>query len=156
MAKKIDKESSDGVFIFDTKLLGYRKEVTRTIAIPKEQSLYKLAEAIIAAYNFDFDHCFGFFDSKSDNPYSKSVRKYELFTDMVAEGMNIEPTGADSVKHTRLDQVWSRHGDSMLFLFDYGDVWRFLVTLTATGNGHTSSSLPSVLMSSGKAPKQYR
>lgn len=156
MVKNVDKKSSDGVFIFDTKLLEYRREVTRTIAIPKEQSLYELAEAIIAAYGFDFDHCFGFFDSKSDNPYSKSVRKYELFTDMIAEGMDIEPTGAGSVKHTRLDQVWSKRGDSMLFRFDYGDDWRFSVTLTAIGDAHTSSTLPSDLISSGKAPKQYK
>lgn len=155
MTEKIGKKSSDGVFIFDTKLLEYRREVTRTIAIPKERSLYELAEAIVSAYGFDFDHCFGFFDSELGNPYSKSVRKYELFTDMVAEGMDIEPTGAGSVKHTRLDQVWSKRGDSMLFLFDYGDDWHFSVTLTAIGDDHTSSTLPSVLISSGKAPKQY-
>jgi len=159
MVKKVDKKSSDGVFVFDTKLLEYRREVTRTIVISKERSLYELAEAIISAYGFDFGHGFGFFDSKSDNPYSKSVRKYELFTDMIAEGMDIEPTGAGSVKHTRLDQVWAKRGDSMLFCFDYGDDWRFSVTLAAIGEGHTFehfASLPSVLLSSGKAPKQYK
>jgi len=155
--REANKESGDGVFVFDTKVLGYKREVARTIAVPTSWNLYKLAEAIVTAYDFNFDHAFGFFDVTSSDDYTASIRKYELFTDIIEEGEDIEPTGAGSVKHTRLDQVWSKRGDSMLFLFDYGDDWHFSVTLTATGNGIASSAtpLPLILAATGKSPKQY-
>lgn len=153
MAAKQNKKNSDGVFIFETKLLEHKKEVSRTIAVPDTWNLYQLAEAIIAAYDFSLDHCFGFFDADAENPFA-AVRKYELFTDLIAEGEDLEPTGADSVKETRLNQVWAKRGDSMLFLFDYGDGWQFSVTLTATGNVPLTA-LPAILLSVGKAPKQY-
>jgi hypothetical protein len=55
----------------------------RTIALPQNASLYELAEAIIDAFNFDFDHAFGFYDNLK-NPYN-STTGYELFTD-IGEG----------------------------------------------------------------------
>lgn len=84
--------------MFDIRLLR-RKNISRTIAVPSSLSLYQLAEAIVGAYKFDFDHAFGFFSTVGDD-YLKSEKSYELFTDMVAEGEDIEPTGAGSVTHT--------------------------------------------------------
>ena len=128
-------------------------EISREIEILESASLYKLAEAIVDAYNFDFDHCFGFFSEVSESRYLDSERKYELFTDLEKEG--VEPTGAGSVKKTKIKEVWQKVGDKMMFLFDYGDDWQFVVELVGFGEKDAKREYPRVLKKIGKAPKQY-
>lgn len=129
------------------------KEISRDIEINESASLYKLAEAIVGAYDFDFDHCFGFFSKIVENRFFDSERKYELFTDLEDEG--IEPTGAGSVKKTKISEVWKNVGDTMLFLFDYGDNRLFVVELVGYGIAEQNLKYPRVIKSAGRAPKQY-
>ena len=42
------------------------KKISREIEILENASLYKLAEAVVDAYDFNFDHCFGFYDTLKD------------------------------------------------------------------------------------------
>ena len=139
-------------YIFKTKLLNDRK-VIREIETAEDINLYKLAEAIVGAYGFDFDHAFGFFSKIAENGYFNSERKYELFADMKDEG--IEPTGAGSVKKTKISQVWRKVGDKMLFLFDYGDNWQFVIELIGFGERRAKQKYPRLLKKAGKAPEQY-
>ena len=64
----------------------------------------------------------------------------------------IEPTGAGSVKKTKISQVWQRAGDKMLFLFDYGDNWQFIVELAGFGEKQTKQEYPRILTKIGEAP----
>jgi hypothetical protein len=130
-------------------------KISREIEIPENTSLYKLAEAIVGVYNFDFDHCFGFFSKIAENHYFDSKKKYELFTDLIEEGEDIEPTGAESVKKTKIGEVWQNIGDKMMFLFDYGDNWQFIVELINFGNKEIKQKYPRILRKIGRAPKQY-
>lgn len=138
-------------FIFETSLLRDKK-IVRRIEVLENINLYKLAEAIIGAYGFDFDHAFGFFNDISERYYD-SEKKYELFTDMEDQG--IEPTGAKSVKKTKIGEAWEKPGDKMLFLFDYGDDWLFVAELKGFGEKQPKIKYPCVLKSAGKAPEQY-
>ena len=131
------------------------KSVARDIEVPASTSLYKLAEAIVAAYDFDFDHCFGFFSTIAESRYFDSDRKYELFTDLIEEGQDLEPTGASSVKKTKVSDVWRTIGDKMLLLFDYGDNWLFVVELSGFGIKDPKVKYPRVVKSVGKSPEQY-
>lgn len=128
------------------------KRIQREIETLANANLYRFAEAIVTAYGFDFDHAFGFF-SKIAERYFDSERKYELFTDMESEG--IEPTGAKSVKKTKINEVWQKVGDRMMFLFDYGDNWQFVVELVGFGTEKSKEKYPRVTRSIGKAPEQY-
>lgn len=139
-------------FIFKTKLLR-DKRIVRELESPETANLYKLAEAIIGAYDFDFDHAFGFFSTISESGYFDSERKYELFADLEDEG--VEPTGAGSVKKTKVGEVWRKVGDKMMMLFDYGDGWQFFVELSGFGEKATKTKYPCVLKSVGKSPEQY-
>ena len=56
-------------------------EVYRDIEVPDDVTLYRLAEAIVASFDVDFDHAFGFYSKLSGN-FLKSPRQYELFADM--------------------------------------------------------------------------
>lgn len=140
--------------IFKINLLD-NKKISREIEILENISLFKLAEAILGAYNFNFDHCFGFFSKISKMDYFDSDKKYELFTDLIEEGQDIEPTGAGSVKKTTVKDVWKSKSDKMLFLFDYGDCWLFEVKLIDFAERESNKKYPQVLRKTGRAPRQY-
>ena len=140
-------------YIFKTNFL-HDKKIVREIEIPENINLYKFAEAIIGAYDFDFDHAFGFFSKITTNwQLAESDKMYELFADLEDEG--IEPTGAGSVQKTKISEVWKSIGDKMMFLFDYGDDWRWIVTLAGFGETERNIKYPRITKKTGKAPKQY-
>lgn len=99
----------------------------KMLEIGEDCSLYDLAEKIVKVFHVDFGHCFGFFSDTESDSYLNSKKKYELFTDLIEEGDDIEPTGAFSVKRTKVSDVWKNSGDKMLFLFDYGDCLEWIV-----------------------------
>ena len=138
--------------IFKIQLL-HDKRIQREIEVPEDFSLYRLAGAIVGAYGFDFDHAFGFFSKIAESGYYNSEKKYELFTDLEDEG--IESTGAGSVKKTKVRDVWKTIGDKMLFLFDYGDNWLFVIELIGFGERDPKQKYPHLLKKMGNAPKQY-
>ena len=123
--------------------------VSRDIEIRPAASLYDLAEAIIRAFGFDFDHAFGFYSGKTNRTLMEADPKYELFTDMG------EDTGAGSVKKTSVGDAFRRVGHEMTFLFDYGDEWLFPVKLIATGTPAAKTRYPRVIASKGENPQQY-
>jgi len=124
-------------------------KVYRDIEIGGASSLYALAQAIIRSFDFDFDHAFGFYDKLKGSIYDSAAR-YELFVDMgESDGK------AQSVKLTRVADVFGAVGTKMRFLFDYGDEWIFLVELIKRKPAEPKVKLPRVLVSAGKSPEQY-
>jgi len=126
----------------------------RTLAVPAEFSLYDLAEIIVDSFDFDFDHAFGFYDNVKDWTASKEC--YELFKDLEQEGdLLIEPSPCQSVKRTRLGEVFTEDRKRWLFLFDYGDEWHFIVDFKGMKPPEEGVSYPCLLESFGEAPPQY-
>jgi arsenate reductase len=121
----------------------------REIEIPDGKSLYHLAEAIVAAFGFDFDHAFGFYSDLSDYVYHSEI-KYELFFDLGDAG-----PGTQSVKKTKIMEAFAAPDAKLTFLFDYGDEWLFAVERIGTGQKDPGKTYPLVVKSVGKAPKQY-
>ena len=145
----MDKVMVD-IFRFKVSLrTGQSTFCTRTIDIKGSSSLAKLAEAIIDAYDFDFDHAFGFYDNLN-NPY-KSNESYTLFADMD----DTDPSeDGKSVKKTKLSSAFEA-GKTLAFLFDYGDDWLFNVNCSSIGKADPDIKYPLVIASKGKAPEQY-
>jgi hypothetical protein len=102
------------------------RSVYRDIEIEPSKSLYKLAEAIVAAFGFDFDHAFGFYSGLKPATMMRALPQYELFADMG----DARP-GVGGVKKTKIAQAFPEIGHTMMFLFDYGDDWHFRVSLKA-------------------------
>lgn len=120
----------------------------RDIEIESGASLYALAEAITNAFKFDFDHAFGFFSRLTGHVYDSPVR-YELFADSDTGGES------HSVKRTTVARAFPRVGSKMLFLFDYGDEWRFLVEAIGRNEAAPEGFYTRVVATAGKAPRQY-
>ncbi|MGC9443696.1 MAG: IS1096 element passenger TnpR family protein [Candidatus Methanospirareceae archaeon] len=129
-----------------------RGQPYRILAIQEELSLYSFAEAIVSSFSFDFDHAFGFYDNLKQ--WTKSEECYELFEDMPEE-IIIEPRRCKSVKKTKVKAVFSDVKKRMLFLYDYGDEWYFIVELQKIETPREDSKYPLLVESVGKAFAQY-
>ena len=143
------------VFIFDIQMIQYPpkgKKIIRTIAISGKKSLYQFAGAIIKSFNFFFDHCFAFYSDAHKYPSSDHNEIYELFVDI-----GEEPTAphARGVKKIKVEEAFREIGKVMLFMFDYGDDWRFTVALKKVRPMVAGEKLPAVEKKIGKAPMQY-
>ena len=121
----------------------------RKIKIAGSRSLYNFARVITKAFGFSFDHAFGFYDSFGDLRDAKKI--YELFVDAGEEASPV----AQGVKKIKISQAFINPGEKMLFLFDYGDEWRFTVELKEIRRAEEQESEPVILESVGKAPVQY-
>jgi hypothetical protein len=130
--------------------LEYQKSIYRDVEIEASKSLYKLAEAIVAAFGFDFDHAFGFYTGLTPAKMMEAHPKYELFADMG----EADP-GVLSVKKTKVAQAFPTIGHTMLFLFDYGDDWHFRVSLKGMSTKIPKVRYPRVVAARGEAPQQY-
>ncbi len=123
--------------------------VHRDIEIDSAKSLAKLAEAIVRAFDFKFDHAFGFYAETEGGAVMRGRLAYELFTDMG------EATETRSVKRTKVAEAFTEVGDAMTFLFDYGDEWLFRVELSALHRKVAKVRYPRVLAKAGPSPAQY-
>lgn len=163
--KKLRAAKDDKVYIFkvvldphnlmltmgeaNKKILEASEASWREIAMLGRHSLYHFAEVIVDSFGFMFDHCFGFYDNLQNK--SKSLEVYELFKDA---GEECSP-GAKSVKKTKIKDVFPEKGKKMLFYFDYGDDWKFIVEAADIVPAGERKSYPKSLNWSGINPKQY-
>lgn len=116
------------------------------VAVGGDCSLYDLARFITRTIGFDFDHAFEFCDNLK-NPY-RSTERYTLFADM---GEDADDPG---VKKTRISAVFHPR-KKMLFHFDYGDDWCFLITCTAIDDSPAKRPFKKVVATRGTPPEQY-
>ena len=124
--------------------------ILRKIQISENKSLYSFAKIITQAFGFSFDHCFGFYDNLKKD--SESKKAYELFVDIGEEPLTPASKG---VKNTKIAQAFHDPGEKMLFVFDYGDDWHFIVELKEVRDVKERNIKPVILESIGSAPEQY-
>ncbi|MDP8262378.1 MAG: hypothetical protein P9M13_03645 [Candidatus Ancaeobacter aquaticus] len=158
---KVEKPYVEGkpvlwYYIFNVWLYGdypptKENRIIRKIQIAKTKSLYNFAKVITQAFDFYFDHCFGFY-SDFNRPQN-SKKAYELFYDL--DDVELPAPHVKSVKRTKIQQVFKQPGDKMLFLFDYGDGWQFSIELKEIMQAEKWDLKPVILESVGKAPLQY-
>lgn len=124
--------------------------VFRTIEVRSSKSLYMLAMAILKAFDFEFDHAFGFYNNVQDI-YS-SDEMYELFVDL-EEGEDLNKL-AQGVSKTKISKVFALD-KQMIFLFDYQDIRLFTVTCLSIKEPVAKQRYPKVIEVVGQAPAQY-
>ena len=128
----------EGVHVFKIILWG---DLWRRIAVPAQSPLDALAHAILVAYEFDHDHLYEFV-------YRDRFGLTQRVSHPFLEG---EPK-TDAV---RVGDLPLRVGQTMVYHYDFGDDWRFEVTLERVDPADPSLKLPVVLDGSGAPPEQY-
>jgi hypothetical protein len=128
----------DGTYLFKVSL-GHG--LWRRIAVPAGLSLDGLAHAVLNAYEFDHDHLYQF-----------SYRNRFGVEEKV-----VHPSFDDGpwTSEVQVGDVPLPVGQAMTYLYDFGDCWRFAVTLERVDPADTSVGKPTVLDGRGDAPGQY-
>jgi len=161
-------EEAGKIYYFRITVTNYDLKVRgmpyRVMAIPGNFTLFNLSTEIIDSFNFCYDHCFGFFGFSKR--YFWSDERYELFTDLEDYGY-LEPQpsffgGLDPKKErsgslvkTFIPEVFDTPKKKMIFLFDYGDQWNFIVQLQKVEPIDFEGKYPCICKSVGKSPEQY-
>lgn len=140
-------------YVFEARMTQYPEDedIARRVAVSGKKSLLHLAQVVLNAFDFDCDHCFGFYGDIHQRPGPEQSEIYEAFVDA-----GVEPSSelAGSVERTKIGTVFKEVGKTMLFMFDYGHDWRFILELKNIEQ-NTAKKLPSVLERVGAAPPQY-
>ena len=130
-------EFREGVFVFKVSL----GKMWRQIAIPDCLALDDLAGAIIDAVDFDHDHLYEF-----------------SFRDRLGRAARIshpECNESPATDEVPIGELPLELGQSMTFLFDYGDSWKFNVKLEKIDPPNARMKDPRVIGEHGEAPEQY-
>lgn len=126
------------------------EDYTVTLALAGDWSLHAFAYAITKAIGFDFDHAFEFCDNIK-NP-RRSKKRYSVF----AEDCEIDENGFvdPGVDDVLISDVFTRR-KAMVFHYDFGDDWYFVVRCTAITETDAKESYSKVLSTVGTPPEQY-
>ena len=124
-----------------------RKGCYRHIRIDADNALGQLSEAILNAFGFDDDHMHVFF---MDNHVWSQDASACYWSDPDDEmGNNVNP----GTYEITLRNLGLEEGQKFLYLFDFGDEWRFACRVMKKLDEHTK--VPQIVRSVGSAPEQY-
>ncbi|MCP4700168.1 MAG: plasmid pRiA4b ORF-3 family protein [Gammaproteobacteria bacterium] len=126
----------EGRYIFKVSLA----RAWRRIALSGKSSLDTLSDNILNAFDFSAD----------DHLYCFNYRNHFGALEQAKHPYMDEPPFASEV---RIEEVRLDIGDSMTYIFDFGDHWEFTIKLEKIET--SVNGKPEVLASHGKAPKQY-
>ena len=82
--------------------------------------------------------------------WTDSVERYESSTDFIDELQD-----SRNAARTKLNDAFDEPKKKLLFLYDYGDEWHFVVQLKETRALEKNTKYPQIVESVGKAPPQY-
>jgi hypothetical protein len=130
-------EFRPGVFVFLVSL-GRAK---RQIAMPAKASLDKLASWILRSVDFDHDHLYEFIYR---DRRGAEIRVHHPFTEE-----------SPSTSDVQVGDLPLEPGQTMTFVFDFGDNWHFDVRLERIDPPGTKTKAPRFVQKQGQAPQQY-
>lgn len=121
-------------------------------------TLFDFAGAIIRSVEFEMDHAFGFYEPDYFKPRrrkssmeSADFVQYSLLADMHPSECPESDLGVESVFIEDVFEV----GEPFIFLFDYGDDWRFEVMCLSINYATILNKKPYLASTIGTPPKQY-
>jgi Plasmid pRiA4b ORF-3-like protein len=124
-----------------------RPDLYREIEVFSGMALDFFAAAIVKAFGFDFDHPYGFYSKLTGRVFASTPR-YEV------PGILDDPD-ALNVEEVAIEAAFRRVGKALLFVYDFGDDWRFRVTFTGRGRMPADGPYFRLVGSMGDAPPQY-
>ncbi|MBM7558087.1 plasmid pRiA4b ORF-3 family protein [Halanaerobacter jeridensis] len=126
-----------GIYIFRVYLTA---GLWRRIKISADATLFELHKIIQEAFNFASDHLYSFFIS--GQPWTQPSFSAPQ-----------DPNGI-SVKEVKIGELGLEVGQEILYLFDYGDEWRFSVKLEEIKSGESLEETK-IIERKGESPEQY-
>ncbi|WP_028309586.1 IS1096 element passenger TnpR family protein [Desulfitibacter alkalitolerans] len=132
------RKKTAGAYMFKVALT---KKIWRKIKISSQSTLEDLHLAIQDAFQFDNDHLYAFYLNEGKRPVSGvNSMGYENgpFTDeVILEDCHFYP------------------GEQFSYLFDFGDMWKFKISLLEIDETGPVPLKPEIIESKGEGPEQY-
>jgi Plasmid pRiA4b ORF-3-like protein len=130
-------------YVFRAELVDH-PGVVRKVALAEENTLEDLNELLREGFGWDDPHLYSFWLSGEfwDGPETEYAAPFEL-----------EEGGAASAQ-TPIADLGLEEGQTIAYLFDYGDEWRVEIEVTEIRDAG-EESFPQILESVGEAPPQY-
>jgi Plasmid pRiA4b ORF-3-like protein len=128
----------EGVHLFRVSLW---RGLWRRIAMPAVLTLDTLAQKILDAFEFDHDHLYRF---SYRNRFGVETYANHPYTD-----------DGPRASEVRVGDVPLQEGQSITYLYDFGDQWKFDVTLERVDPADAAITDPIILDGRGEAPEQY-
>ena len=154
-------------YTFRVSLPGHGR-VWRKIEMRADQTLEDLHFAIQEAYGWGADHLYSFFmsgrawDGESEyclpegcDPWGMPIEEPfegEVSPELLAEEA---ASGPGDVRETAVGEFGLEVGQGFMYLFDYGDEWRFKVRVHAINPEAPEAEYPRIVEVVGEAPEQY-
>jgi hypothetical protein len=120
----------------------YSGSFTARIAAPGTADLHELAEAVIEAVGFDYDHLYQF-------AYRDAYGRGQTVAISFEE---LEPPYADEVS---LGSLPLEEGSRFLFVYDFGDWWEFGIEVESIDPASDEEEDVEILETEGERPEQY-
>jgi hypothetical protein len=131
-------ETVAGIYVFKVSL---GKKTWRRIAVSSEDLLDHLSDAILNAFRFDHDHLYEF----------SYLNRFGVRERIGHPALDEAP----STDEFTIGELPLREGETMEYLYDFGDSWRFAVELEKIEPQSAKLKTPRILETHGKAPPQY-
>jgi hypothetical protein len=136
-------ETEISAYVFRASLVGFRG-VSRKLAINGNETLADLHQLIQLAFEWDDDHLYAFWLSG----------KFWDRQDVAFGRPDVCQESGDRSARIRLERLALEIGQTVAYVFDFGDEWRVrlkLVEVRASG----SAAIQPILDSRGEPPPQY-
>jgi len=142
--RSIDASFDADVFVFRAALVGFRG-VSCKLAVKADQSLEDVHRLLQGAFGWDDDHLYAFWPSGKfwDREPSAAFGRPGFCRD----------SGERSAR-VKLDRLALEIGQSIAYVFDFGDEWRVRLKLVEVRDAGTPP-LPAVFDLRGEVPPQY-
>jgi hypothetical protein len=132
---------------YDSESTGFmlkRSSPYRTLLVTKSTPLDQFAFAIINAFEFEFDHAYGFYNNED---YTRSTASFVL------EGFQYNDNSYLLENHTIEDLY--KEDTNWILLYDYGDQWEYILELLEESETEFEDLTPKIIDSKHDAPLQY-
>ncbi|MEQ9288273.1 MAG: hypothetical protein RIG77_15255 [Cyclobacteriaceae bacterium] len=131
-----------------------KKSPYRVLALEKDTSLSDLGYMVLDLFDFDFDHLFGFYDNLKW--WADSDEAYEMEEESFNFELDENPTKSKSLlDKVTIGDIFTRKGKKWLMLYDYGDEWKFWLTLDKKVKYDPSIEYPVLIAAKYDSPRQY-
>ena len=127
------------------------KRTYKDIYIEPHISLYTFAKRITDAFEFNFDHCFGFFKSPKIYQGAYDMEHYDLSYDL---GYHKMRPHTQKVKQADVIDIFKEVKDKWWMLHGYSDGWLFELECRSVDD-ESKLKCGTVIKASGETPQQY-
>jgi len=138
-----NKIITDSNFIFEVKTKSHNFKLK--ISISSEAILDQLCMFILDSLDFDYDHMY--------SVEFKNNLGQRLFFGGAPEMSFIEPPTAEDIT---IGELPITVGKSMLYIYDFGDYWKFNIKLLEIEKADVKLEAPKLLELKGEIPQQYK